>query len=93
LLKNDAFCEVLAAQAGLKVSETSLLLKLRQVRPSLASLTDIEFLSPYCINNRSYTCLSFSPPNPLGYLTFSLSGSLMVLDGSESSLLIKILKM
>jgi len=44
--------QVLAAQAGLKASEPSLLLKLRQVRASLASLTDIDFLSPYCIANR-----------------------------------------
>ena len=42
----------MAAQSGLKVSETSLLVKMRQVRPSLANLTDIEFLSPYCIADR-----------------------------------------
>ena len=48
---ND-FLQVLASQSGLKVSETSLLLKLRQVRGSLAQLTHIEFLSPYCISNR-----------------------------------------
>jgi hypothetical protein len=49
---NVRLCQVLAAQAGLKVAEPSLVHKLRQVRPSLAHLTDIEFLSPYCIANR-----------------------------------------
>jgi len=52
---NVSTLKVLASQSGLKVSETSLLLKLRQVRGSLAQLTHIEFLSPYCISNSGLT--------------------------------------
>jgi len=42
-------------QSGIKVSETSLLVKLNQVRSHMNHLKSIEFLSPFCMSNSGLT--------------------------------------
>jgi len=52
---NLATIKVIASQSGLKVSENSLLVKLKQVSSHLSKLTHFEFLSPFCIRNSGLT--------------------------------------
>lgn len=52
---NLSSLKVLASSSGLKVSELSLLLKLRKLKNNLKNIKTIEFLSPYCISNSGLT--------------------------------------
>jgi len=53
---NLSSIKVLASQTGLKVSEFSLMLELNKVKNNVRKLREIQFLSPYRMQNQGISC-------------------------------------